>query len=167
MCMQCYVNPYYFYDIMPGWTLIRARRAYGLPNDDDGHMKLGDWGLLQSNDPSVVWSPTPQNVPYWYNSYELRNDAFEEYYTFNPDDAQNNNVPEEFRDALDWLDPVASYSLVKSAIGLGFELDKENFCQWLWDYLGYYINNNDPVVESDAFPSMNAVNEHNENIGWK
>ena len=46
MCEQCLVNPLYFGEVLPGWYLIRARR-------DGDIMKVGDWGMIQCNDPTI------------------------------------------------------------------------------------------------------------------
>lgn len=68
MCTQCVVNPIYYGEVAPGWWLIRARKD---EVGDDG-MKVGDWGLVECNDPSIVFSVTPvvyDNDTDTYNTY--------------------------------------------------------------------------------------------------
>ncbi len=55
MCTQCVVNPIYYGEIAPGWWLMRARKDEG---GLDG-MKAGEWGIVECNDPTIVFDVTP------------------------------------------------------------------------------------------------------------
>ncbi|MFA6235559.1 MAG: hypothetical protein WC824_15425 [Bacteroidota bacterium] len=43
-------------EIVPGWTLIRAKR-------DGLEMKTDQWGLVWQNGPSFIWTPDPKEDP--------------------------------------------------------------------------------------------------------
>lgn len=64
MCLQCLTNPFYYGEVLPTWYLIRARRHAE-------EMRPKDWGLLQCNDPSIIFSTTP----YIYKSEDLLDEA--------------------------------------------------------------------------------------------
>lgn len=49
MCIQCEAECFEWGEPVPGFALVRARRA-------GGGMKPGDWGLVESNDPFHFWS---------------------------------------------------------------------------------------------------------------
>lgn len=55
MCTQCVVNPIYYGEIAPGWFLMRARKDEG---GTEG-MRVGEWGLVECNDPTIVFDVTP------------------------------------------------------------------------------------------------------------
>ncbi len=52
MCLQCLTHPWYYGEIAPGFTLARSTKE----NSDWG---VGEWGLIECNDPSVVFKHTP------------------------------------------------------------------------------------------------------------
>lgn len=54
MCEQCVVIPYHYGEVFPGVHLIRARRE--TPTSEMG---LYEWGLLNVNDPFVIFRTTP------------------------------------------------------------------------------------------------------------
>lgn len=49
MCEQCMINPLYFGEVFPGYTLIKGRR-------ESNETKLGQWGLVMVNDPSFTFT---------------------------------------------------------------------------------------------------------------
>ena len=54
MCLQCLTDPYYYGEVFPGWSLMRARRQYFT------EMKIKEWGLIECNDPTFYFMTTPQ-----------------------------------------------------------------------------------------------------------
>jgi len=67
MCMQCQCATASFGEVLPGFYLVRARRdEYG---KDDDSMKTKDWGLVQSNDPCIIWQETPVLGRSYWNFY--------------------------------------------------------------------------------------------------
>lgn len=57
MCMQCLCAVEELGTPVPGLLLVRATRSAF-------HMKAGDYGLVRSNDPDVVWEGTPFPDPW-------------------------------------------------------------------------------------------------------
>lgn len=75
MCTQCVVNPIYYGEIAPGWFLMRARKdEYG----SDG-MRAGEWGIVECNDPTIVFDVTP--IVYT-NSEQTWETYYKFYYNF-------------------------------------------------------------------------------------
>lgn len=52
MCEQCMAETRILGQPIPGWYLVRAKR-------DGNWMRKGDWGLVECNDPTYVFSTTP------------------------------------------------------------------------------------------------------------
>jgi hypothetical protein len=136
MCEQCLVNPLYFGEVFPGWFLIRARR-------DGDLMKVGDWGLLECNDPSIIWSVTP--IIKEPDSLTIA--EFDARFTV-------------FCDEL-YVPPLIGYRLVKSVVDAGiFQMGNGNFNISLFEHLAKWINNHDPLKGVDSFPHMDASRNH-------
>jgi len=57
MCEQCYTQSVTLGEVVPGLILIQAKK-------DGRHMKAGDYGLVRSNDPDVIWTDRPEPDPY-------------------------------------------------------------------------------------------------------
>lgn len=156
MCEQCVVNPYYWYDVLPGWTLIRARRK--------GDMDVGDFGLVRVNDPSMVWQSTPQESPTWADTAEERDNLFDSIDM--PKDFFQ-RVPEDFYEGLTQLSTMEAYELVDAAFQKGYDRDFDGqFESWLWDYLGHIIHNVQPQLEEDGLPNLDKGSPHDYNYKW-
>ena len=151
MCEQCNVNPLYFDDVLPGWTLIRARRQ--------GYdMKVGQWGLLTMNSPDFIWTSTPKPDPTWGMSEEEEDKYNKEH------PGESGCLPEDFTDAFINLDNV--FQLGQACIKAGFDPNGEiKLSYWLWNYLGCWIRDNDPTTSEDAFPDWDNYNPHDYTIG--
>jgi len=153
MCTQCIVNPLYFGEVLPGWYLIRARRE--APNE----MDVGDWGLLRCNDPDVVFKTTPMKDP----------DPSDEDGTKDPESStiSDPNLLKEFYNRVDkfsdefYCSPYIGYLLVEAGIRVGYNHENDgSFIDWLFSYLGEYIDKTEPTVEEDCFPHLDAVSKH-------
>jgi len=138
MCEQCLVNPLYFGEVLPGWYLIRARR-------DGDIMKVGDWGMIQCNDPTFVWETTPK----------MTAEQNEKLYI----------LPEDFENSL-YLNAYNGYELVKAAIEVGYNRDEDGyFPQWLYYKLSEFIRNTEPRIEEDSFPNRDDIVPHDYTLG--
>ncbi len=155
MCMQCIVNPLYWYDVLPGWTLIRARRK------DDGEMNVGDWGLVTINDPDFIWKSTPKMDP----KFEMTEEEEDKFWDQNPD--YDSMLPDDFLDAFDNSSVMTSWELVDAAIKAGYNQEKHgcDVKNWLFHYLACWIRDHEPTVEEDPFPNLDGMVEHNYDLG--
>lgn len=139
MCEQCLVNPLYFGEVLPGWYLIRARR-------DGNDMKVGEWGMVQCNDPTFTWMTTPKVTKEEYEDMLY--------------------LPEDFDEAL-YMNPINGHNLITSAIEAGYSRKEHgHFSFWLFWYLSEFIRNNEPTTEEDSFPENDNFRAHNYTI-WK
>lgn len=159
MCEQCVVNPYYWYDVLPGWTLIRARRQ------SDDSMEVGDFGLVRMNDPSMVWTSTPKEPLFWSDSAEERDNLFD---TVDLPKDYWQRVPEDFMEGFLSLSLMEAYQLVDAAFEKGYdkEFDGGRIEDWLWDYFGHVIHTVKPTVEEDGLPALDANTPHDYNYRW-
>jgi hypothetical protein len=137
MCLQCSVNPFYFTDVLPGWDLIRARR-----NDDE--MKMKEWGLVQCNDPSIIFKTTPI-------LYE--------------DNEQLDKAIEEFSNEL-ICEPYIGFKLCSAFNKI--EHDEDLFDKYIafgfnekfYVYLADFIQKANPTLDTDPFPHLDAICDH-------
>lgn len=153
MCEQCLVNPLNFGEPMPGWFLIRARRE----ND----MKVGQWGLVEANDPTFVWTTTPKLQP----NFQMTIDE-EEAFSIETGWHIDYDIFGDFHDAFD-CSPNIGYKLVKSCMAVGYIPDVHyDVREWLFSYLALWIHNNEPTVDADPFPHLDETCPHDYTI-WK
>ncbi len=131
MCTQCVVDPLYYGEFAPGWFLIRATKP------DEGIMEADDWGLVECNNPSVVFSTTPivyEDLDMTYNRYV------------------------EFWDEL-FMQPSTGYRLYSAMINVKIPFRVKR--QWIknfvttfeyrfYYYLADFIKNSIPVKESQS-----------------
>lgn len=141
MCEQCIVDARYFYKkpdetfenefFLPGWCLIQATK--------DGHiMKVGDWGLLQINNPDFVWEVEPISDP----TFDMDDDA-EEAALKDPEIKKKSDLYFErlilFQDALFGC-AISGWRLVNAAITTGYDKNElGSFASWLFHQLGCWI----------------------------
>ncbi len=115
MCEQCMTDAVLWSQVLPGWTLMRAR-------EDSSNTKAGQYGLLRSNNPDVVWSSPPEIEPTedvdgcdTWGTWALSARDFE---------------------ALLRLRPEVGWSLVEAARGAGYDQQAHgSLAFWLWDHL--------------------------------
>ena len=154
MCEQCEVNPLYFGDPLPGWLLIRARR--------ESEMKVGQWGLVQCNDPTFVWTTTPAASPIFGMS-DSEIEAYEKVNGFCDEWAA---VGDDFIDSLVHCGPMDGYRIVDACMQVGYDsLVHGDVIVWLFSYLGKWITENEPTTEEDPFPHLDEMCPHDYNLG--
>lgn len=144
MCTQCLVNPFYYGEIAPGWFLIRARRE---ENNDKDSMKIGDWGLVECNDPSIVFKTTPF---IYADSSKL-------------DLAMNQFEDELITDIDTGYRLYSALKQVKLSVNSRRLMVKHNcysFNDRFYMYLADYIAKCNPVLEQDPFPHLDSLIEH-------
>ena len=152
MCEQCLTNPVYFGEPIPGFILARARRQ---GND----WNIGDWGLIECNDPSFTWSMTPTPNPCW----GMTDDEEDEW----ENAADKNSIeykrwfgwPREFVEQFENCGPNTGYDLVAAAMQVGYDRKKDGtFAYWLFDYLAEYLKTAiaDPDDEP-CFPERDKI----------
>jgi len=156
MCEQCLVNPLYFGEVLPGWFLIRARR-------EGTEMKVGQWGLVECNGPTFVWTTTPKPDP----TVGLTEKQEREFWASLTEEQKKAEIAREgdFDDAL-VCNPFTGYKLVKAAMKKGYRRNTHgHLSSWLFHYLGVWIRDHDPEVEDDPFPNNDNYYPHDYTLG--
>lgn len=139
MCEQCLVNPFYYGEFAPGWFLIRATR--------ESDMKIGQWGLLECNDPSIVFTTTPQ----LYTNREIF------------DTAIDNFSDEMFIDIATGhrlFEAVSKVKISWKVKKLFIKLNVRNFNDRFFVYLADFIERSNPIKESDPFKHLDNTLNH-------
>lgn len=128
MCEQCMTDCITWPDLLPGWALIRAQK-------DGRLMKAGDWGLVESNDPAVVFKTAPMADP-------LAGMSDEEIDRLAQDSEQWQahinyfKAVDGFRRELT-MPPRAGKRLVDASEAVGFDDRSDGFFDaWLFDRMG-------------------------------
>lgn len=124
MCEQCIVNPLYFGQPIPGYTLILARR-------EGNDMPLSSWGLVECNDPTFVFT-------------------FD--FTLFPGTDEWADAVWNVADDL-VSHPYAGYHLVSSCMPLGYVCGS-NFVEWLMNHLRTWLVKTQPETGDDPFPQL-------------
>ena len=143
MCTQCLVNPFYYGEIAPGWFLIRARRN---ENDKDG-MKIGDWGLVECNGPSIVFKTTP----FVYADERKLDIAIEKF---------SDELYTDVRTGYRLYEALNKVKIPISAKRFMVKHNCFNFEEKFYMYLADYIEKSNPVLEQDPFPNLDDLIEH-------
>ena len=134
MCDQCNANPLSYGEVIPGWTLMRARQ-------DGIEWKKDEWGLVWSNDPTFTWTSTPTPCPLFNMPEEEDQTA---WFEAQPDGSPEVEramayTPDDFQDAFK-VDPALGYDLVVAAMTKGYDpVDGGDFHGWFFDYLGEHL----------------------------
>lgn len=138
MCTQCLVNPFYYGEVAPGITLIRARR------EEEDTMAVKDWGLLRCNDPDIVF----QTTPFLYTD---KDKLFEKLREFN----------EEFYCDIElghiYYEAFSKLKLSFSVKRLFVKYHALSFNDKLYLYLASYIANSNPETDPDPFPNLDQL----------
>lgn len=162
MCEQCLTNPIYFGEPLPGLYLARARR-------DGNDWKKREWGLIEINDPSFVWTSTPTVNP----CFGMDLDEIEAYVEAHPgmsEDEENRaygigGVPMDFIDQFSLMDPEFGHFIVGEAIKVGFRPKIDTFVYWFYDYLGKWILEHDGESGDDPLPHLDDYSPTDYTIG--
>lgn len=126
MCEQCMINPHYFGQPIPGYTLIRARRA-------SRETQLGQYGLVQCNDPTFTFSFNFHLMP------ETR-----EW------DEQVAGLWKQFD-----CHPVTGFELITACIQAGYNVpDSGPFVDWFTATIREWLVTHAPEVDEDPFPFL-------------
>lgn len=124
MCEQCVVNPLYFGQPIPGYTLILARR-------EGNDMPLGSWGLVECNDPTFTFT----------FDFNLQPDT----------DGWTDALWKVWRDFN--VHPTAGYDLVTACMSIGYSKG-DIFIEWLMLHLRSWLIKTQPEVDADPFPRL-------------
>lgn len=120
MCEQCLADmQLVISDILPGFALYKA-------NQDGGRLKSGNYGLVECNDPSFIFSVTPEREP-----NECEGDSWCKW-------VDKVNI---FEDQL--LDSVTDfkgvYRLIRGCYEIGYKDEDGRIGIWLFNYLATKI----------------------------
>lgn len=151
MCEQCLTSPIYFGEPIPGFVLARARQQ---GND----WNIGEWGLIECNDPAITWTITPTPSPVWGMTDEEEDAWFEATDENSPEYKRAMAFPYAFSKHFEDCGPNLGYWLIKAAIEKGYNPDKDGqFTSWFFDYLGeYLVTAIEDIDEDDPFPNREA-----------
>ena len=140
MCDQCTTEALRYGDeVMPGFCLMKAQK-------EGVRWHAGDWGLVESNDPTVTWTSEPQPSPV----YGMTDEQEEAWFKENEDnpaliETALGFVPDDFRNAFD-LDPGTGYRLVMAGKECGYDPETSGFfVNWLWEHLGEHLKTAAPT----------------------
>ena len=144
MCDQCATEALrYGEEVMPGFWLMKAQK-------EGARWHAGDWGLVESNDPTVTWTSEPQPSPV----YGMTDEQEESWFKENEDnraliETALGFVPDDFRRAFD-LDPGTGYRLVMAGKECGYDPETSGyFVNWLWEHLGEHLKAAAPVPHNE------------------
>lgn len=122
MCEQCSAATITYGEIVPGFWLVRATQQ-------GNTMVLGDWGLVESNDPHFVWQGDIVPDP----TEGLSDEDLE---TMTPEQEQAEKLFYDNFEAIRFMDlPVsAGWRLVQAGIQAGYQPEKiaGDFPYWLY-----------------------------------
>jgi hypothetical protein len=153
MCLQCLTNPLFFGEVLPGWSLFRARR------EAPGEMEVGDWGLVRMDDPDIIFKTMPMLDP-------LEGLDTEDY---NEDIKQ---LVREYEDRVErfyfetFCPMRIGYLLIEAAKKVGFDEEGDLFFHaWLFDHIAKHIEKTEPFIERDPYPESDNERKHDYSLG--
>lgn len=142
MCEQCSAATEIYVigdqsEVLPGWCLVRATQ-------DGNFMKKGDWGLVESDVPTFIFSQTPTPNKFWGlpdEELDLLPDEEQEYLT------EWDTAAGEFSQTLFSCLAEQQYRLhyetmerlVVACKAKGWKSEESNFADWLFNYLGTWL----------------------------
>ena len=138
MCEQCLINPLYYGEVVRGLFLIRARR-------ESDATAVGQWGLVQVNNPDFVWTTTPVAL------------------------GEDEELPQDFVDALEgfmMFDSACSYLIPMLEAGFSPKTEEGQLflgsqaSEWLWNRIAEHIKTATPTSDPDPFPHLDDVRKH-------
>lgn len=112
-------------------------------------MKKGDWGLVQSNDPSFIWAQTPVKDPtFGKTDAELNEDkAWEGYDDFT-------EVASKFDEEL-VSDPYDGWKLYDACLKAGYDRKVHGrLSYWLFDFLARWLEKNPIPTYQNRFNDL-------------
>jgi hypothetical protein len=135
MCEQCSAETKSYGEVVPGWSLHQATK-------DGNFMKKGDFGLINYNDPSIIWPG--HLVPIKDPSFEMTPEQLDlmteeqdiKFYEFH-------NLIYSLRPFFE-CDPVSGYSIIYSMLQSGFNPEKHK-----WMYLDWLVHKMALLIESN------------------
>jgi hypothetical protein len=145
MCTTCFVNPFFYGEVLPGFFLIRARRQYF----DEMYPK--EWGLVVCNGPSLIWKTTP----YLYDDENLLDkamDAFQDEFYCTPE--LGYMIISSFKEVY------CTFRMKRLFVKYG-QFYKRRILAQLYIYMADYIANSIPEIDVDQFPDNDKCFEHN------
>lgn len=156
MCEQCLIAPLVWRDVLPGWTLVRARRQGNI-------MEVGHWGLIEMNDPTFIWTGKPRRDP-TRGMDEAQEAAYWEAVTQEQLDelsAHESDVREVFSE----ISPMTGWKLVDACLRAGYKPDRDGAVElWLEDRLARHIEAT-PPFRDDSFVGTDDGREKDLSLG--
>lgn len=132
MCEQCSAKTIDLGEVMPGYMFVKA-------TVDGNMMKKGDYGLVVSNDPDVVFRNPMIDITEGMSDEEVNNLQRPENKKDLDKWMEFGSRAEEFEKTLLML-PSSGYELYKAAMEVGYNREKHGrFSFWLFDYLARFI----------------------------
>lgn len=129
MCEQCVINPLYFGQVFPGYTLIRARR-------ESAETKVGQYGLVQCNDPTFTIT---------FNFHLI------------PDTKEWDEQVAQLWKQLD-CHPVIGFELITACITKGYSVaDSGPFVDWFALAIREHLVTHEAEVDEDPFPKLDQI----------
>lgn len=151
MCEQCTASTIRLATPIPGYALLYATQKGDM-------MKPGDYGLVESNDPTYVFSkPTPDPV----TDHDDDNDpGWDEFF--------NTWVPnvEIFEECLKGP-PEAGYRLTEACKKAGYDIQNDGrLAFWLFDHLGKCIEQVSHCTDPNHAPNIEILSEEEKEKGF-
>lgn len=118
-------------------------------------MQKGQWGLVESDDPSFIWTPTPAIDPTaGKTDAELDADhsLWEGFDKFT-------EVAAQFEEEL-VARPSIGWKLYEAALKAGYDRAKHGrFAYWLFDFLAHWLKNNPIPTHQNRFNDERDVGD--------
>lgn len=147
MCLQCLTKAVTYgnlekgkHDVMPGYALMRATKS---DYDVDPTWKEGQYGLVQMNDPDVIWTCTPVKDPGFGLSDEEIDALPESSFKTFEDNCEEMDIAFS-------LSPLDGYTMVSAAMKAGYDPNKNGrFIVWLQHHLAVWMEQNQPLTPEE------------------
>ena len=123
-------------------------------------MKKGDWGLVECNDPTFVWTGTPLIDPTMgVDENDINNPAWA-----SPELDLFTATVHDFDEAL-ISSPEVGWRLYNSCVKAGYDQEKHGrLSWWLFDHLGRWLKDHpQPTHRNRAFSNLLEPGDRQEN----